>query len=204
MLFSCGDPTRTDDLQVMSLASYQLLHSAMYDWHRFLFASAKVVTFFLLTKSFRLFFLEKMGILRFWTGYGRRILSIFHLKNSIFVKIFRISRGRESRIFIYEKNVLLQRTYEWVEYATICAYFYTSPTSRLHICINMQLGLQIWGFEVKKKSQDFVEKSQGFIEILRRLVEKTLDLVQTKSYFLHTRSILTSTKSNQRVTKPFF
>ncbi len=25
----CGDPTRTDDLQVMSLASYQLLHSAM-------------------------------------------------------------------------------------------------------------------------------------------------------------------------------
>lgn len=27
---SCGDPTRTDDLQVMSLASYQLLHSAMY------------------------------------------------------------------------------------------------------------------------------------------------------------------------------
>ena len=24
----CGDPTRTDDLQVMSLASYQLLHSA--------------------------------------------------------------------------------------------------------------------------------------------------------------------------------
>ena len=27
--FSCGGPTRTDDLQVMSLASYQLLHSAM-------------------------------------------------------------------------------------------------------------------------------------------------------------------------------
>ena len=27
---SCGGPTRTGDLQVMSLASYQLLHSAMY------------------------------------------------------------------------------------------------------------------------------------------------------------------------------
>ena len=25
----CGGPTRTNDLQVMSLASYQLLHSAM-------------------------------------------------------------------------------------------------------------------------------------------------------------------------------
>ena len=28
-LFSCGGPTRTNDLQVMSLASYQLLHSAI-------------------------------------------------------------------------------------------------------------------------------------------------------------------------------
>ena len=28
--YCCGDPTRTDDLQVMSLASYQLLHSAMF------------------------------------------------------------------------------------------------------------------------------------------------------------------------------
>ena len=27
----CGGPTRTDDLQVMSLASYQLLHSAICD-----------------------------------------------------------------------------------------------------------------------------------------------------------------------------
>ena len=27
--FSCGGKTRTCDLQVMSLASYQLLHSAM-------------------------------------------------------------------------------------------------------------------------------------------------------------------------------
>ena len=29
-LFSCGGPTRTGDLQVMSLASYQLLHPAMF------------------------------------------------------------------------------------------------------------------------------------------------------------------------------
>ncbi len=29
ILFSCGGSTRTNDLQVMSLASYQLLHSAM-------------------------------------------------------------------------------------------------------------------------------------------------------------------------------
>ncbi len=28
--FSCGGSTRTNDLQVMSLASYQLLHSAMF------------------------------------------------------------------------------------------------------------------------------------------------------------------------------
>ena len=38
---SCGGSTRTNDLQVMSLASYQLLHSAVI----FLFASAKVGTF---------------------------------------------------------------------------------------------------------------------------------------------------------------
>ncbi len=38
---SCGGPTRTNDLQVMSLASYQLLHSAIL----FLFASAKVILF---------------------------------------------------------------------------------------------------------------------------------------------------------------
>ena len=35
--FSCGGPTRTDDLQVMSLASYQLLHSAMLTIHQGLF-----------------------------------------------------------------------------------------------------------------------------------------------------------------------
>ena len=30
LLDSCGGPTRTNDLQVMSLASYQLLHPAMF------------------------------------------------------------------------------------------------------------------------------------------------------------------------------
>ena len=40
-VLSCGGPTRTNDLQVMSLASYQLLHSAMC----FLISSAKIVHF---------------------------------------------------------------------------------------------------------------------------------------------------------------
>ena len=129
-----------------------------------------------------------MGILRFWIGNDSGMLSISSLKSSIFVKIFRIFRGRESRIFIYEKNILLQRTYEWVEYATICAYFYTSPTSRLHICINMQLGLQIWGFEVKKKSQDFVEKSQDFVKTSRRLVKNIQGFFSTKPWIVQTKS----------------
>ena len=30
LLLGCGGPTRTGDLQVMSLASYQLLHPAMF------------------------------------------------------------------------------------------------------------------------------------------------------------------------------
>jgi hypothetical protein len=60
---------------------------------------------------------------------------------SYFVKIFRIFGGRELRIFVREKYILLQREYGGIEYATICAYFYTSPTPRWHICINMQLGL---------------------------------------------------------------
>ena len=33
-VLSCGGPTRTGDLQVMSLASYQLLHPAMFSWFR--------------------------------------------------------------------------------------------------------------------------------------------------------------------------
>ena len=51
-LISCGGRIRTCDLQVMSLASYQLLHSAMFD-----FASAKVVILRETTKYFLLFFL---------------------------------------------------------------------------------------------------------------------------------------------------
>ena len=47
----CGGRTRTCDLQVMSLASYQLLHTAIYSTH-FLIASAKVLTFLEMTKCF--------------------------------------------------------------------------------------------------------------------------------------------------------
>ena len=44
--YSCGGRIRTCDLQVMSLASYQLLHSAMlYICIHFLNASAKVDIF---------------------------------------------------------------------------------------------------------------------------------------------------------------
>ena len=47
--YSCGGRTRTCDLQVMSLASYQLLHSAMFSCF-FLFAGAKVQLFWDITK----------------------------------------------------------------------------------------------------------------------------------------------------------
>ena len=47
---SCGGRTRTCDLQVMSLASYQLLHSAMYYRALFLNAGAKVLLFCDMTK----------------------------------------------------------------------------------------------------------------------------------------------------------
>ena len=46
-VFGCGGRTRTCDLQVMSLASYQLLHSAMLF---FLIAGAKVRLFFVICK----------------------------------------------------------------------------------------------------------------------------------------------------------
>ena len=49
----CGGRTRTCDLQVMSLASYQLLHSAMYHSTRFRIASAKVQLFSDMTKYLR-------------------------------------------------------------------------------------------------------------------------------------------------------
>ena len=47
-LFSCGGRTRTCDLQVMSLASYQLLHSAML----FFLSGCKGTTIFLYTQLF--------------------------------------------------------------------------------------------------------------------------------------------------------
>ena len=51
----CGGRTRTCDLQVMSLASYQLLHSAMSSFisaccSYFLFASAKLACFVITAK----------------------------------------------------------------------------------------------------------------------------------------------------------
>ena len=55
LVCSCGGPTRTGHLQVMSLASYQPLHSAM-----FVFASAKVRQKFGSSKHFR----EKMLIFK--------------------------------------------------------------------------------------------------------------------------------------------
>ena len=57
---SCGGSTRTSDLQVMSLASYQLLHSAMLIFNAnkdvSCFAGAKVQSFFELTKYLCSFF----------------------------------------------------------------------------------------------------------------------------------------------------
>ena len=44
--YSCGGPTRTGDLQVMSLASYQLLHPAMLLTALFLKSDAKVARYF--------------------------------------------------------------------------------------------------------------------------------------------------------------
>ena len=71
--YSCGGRIRTCDLQVMSLASYQLLHSAMFSpiflWLvSFFFATAKVHTFLLTTKFFLSFFcflLEKLYLCPF-------------------------------------------------------------------------------------------------------------------------------------------
>ena len=44
--FSCGGRIRTCDLQVMSLASYQLLHSAMLILHLFFKCGCKGTTIF--------------------------------------------------------------------------------------------------------------------------------------------------------------
>ena len=53
-VLSCGGSTRTNDLQVMSLASYQLLHSAMC----FLFLCAKVAHFSRTAKQIADYFRE--------------------------------------------------------------------------------------------------------------------------------------------------
>ena len=86
------------------------------------------------------------------------------LKIQFLSKFFAFSEG-ENRVFSFaKKNILLQRTYEWVEYATICAYFYKKPISRLHICINMQFRPQIPGFEVKKKAKTSLKKVKVFLK----------------------------------------
>ncbi len=57
-VLSCGGSTRTNDLQVMSLASYQLLHSAMC----FLFLCAKVVLFHRMAKQITDYFCKKVNV----------------------------------------------------------------------------------------------------------------------------------------------
>ena len=59
-MFCCGGSTRTNDLKVMSLASYQLLHSAMFQLCfaylrsiALLFSGAKVGLLFSLCKYLR-------------------------------------------------------------------------------------------------------------------------------------------------------
>lgn len=57
-VLSCGGPTRTNDLQVMSLASYQLLHSAMC----FLISSAKIAHFSRTAKQIADYFRENANV----------------------------------------------------------------------------------------------------------------------------------------------
>ena len=57
-VLSCGGPTRTNDLQVMSLASYQLLHSAIC----FLISSAKIVHFPRTAKQIADYFRENANV----------------------------------------------------------------------------------------------------------------------------------------------
>ena len=58
LLQSCGGRIRTCDLQVMSLASYQLLHSAMLFSGLFLKSGAKVRLFFEIAKYLSIFFIN--------------------------------------------------------------------------------------------------------------------------------------------------
>lgn len=57
-VLSCGGSTRTNDLQVMSLASYQLLHSAMC----FLISSAKIAHFPRTAKQIADYFRENANV----------------------------------------------------------------------------------------------------------------------------------------------
>ena len=83
MCFSCGGPTRTGDLQVMSLASYQLLHPAMI-----LCFGCKIIYFFSIrqifdpenfwSSSFRLLFGTNVYVL---CRFGRELfvhIEVFH------------------------------------------------------------------------------------------------------------------------------
>ena len=54
-LFSCGDPTRTNDLWVMSPTSYQLLHSAMFN-------GCKGTALFGIHKLFAEYFYNKFSV----------------------------------------------------------------------------------------------------------------------------------------------
>ena len=63
---SCGGRIRTCDLQVMSLASYQLLHSAMLILGLFLKSAAKVLTFFEIRKYLCYFFEKTTDLLHFF------------------------------------------------------------------------------------------------------------------------------------------
>ena len=59
-LLCCGGPTRTGDLQVMSLASYQLLHPAMFNHVLFFKSDAKVGTFSELSNILSIFLSKNM------------------------------------------------------------------------------------------------------------------------------------------------
>lgn len=70
-VLSCGGSTRTNDLQVMSLASYQLLHSAMC----FLISSAKIAHFPRTAKQIADYFRENGNV----AGISGKVFRVFCL-----------------------------------------------------------------------------------------------------------------------------
>ena len=66
VVISCGGRTRTCDLQVMSLASYQLLHSAML---LFRFCECKGTKFFWFHKTSIIFFALRIIIIDIYQSY---------------------------------------------------------------------------------------------------------------------------------------